>query len=388
MSATGHYRILVAIETDATRYYGPEAIRPAVLGNSDTEQLLAHLATDLKAMFPSISNCSLIAPGAVYDQTQILRPSYPVFSALEAASVAQRAEEFRPGMVSIAAKDGVMPVDDLQPIGDIPLGLLQLLPLVIHGPESEVAELGQAMEYRFLEEGQLSAHSAKWLEAAFGVSINHGRFMTLTDLNAMLRMQLEHFGFLPLWELMDTALNDSDNTLSVTAESGTRFDWRDGAVHTQFETFDYWANDGRGKGLEATRLILAENYGDWTREIRQYLTTLAAHGVELKFHLPGQPDEILGDSFLVEISASNPAADATTVTEHSYHELGTIAVSLVKDNRMINYYPLKPLGLNDIHHAIRDQVPHGHTVAYPGTVLYNEITRRLAPESRAVEQRG
>jgi len=159
-------------------------------------------------------------------------------------------------------------------------------------------------------------------------------------------------------------------------------------VHTQFETFDYWANDGRGKGLEATRLILAENYGDWTREIRQYLTTLAAHGVELKFHLPGQPDEILGDSFLVEISASNPAADATTVTEHSYHELGTIAVSLVKDNRMINYYPLKPLGLNDIHHAIRDQVPHGHTVAYPGTVLYNEITRRLAPESRAVEQRG
>jgi len=388
MSATGHYRILVAIETDATRYYGPEAIRPAVLGNSDTEQLLAHLATDLKAMCPSISNCSLIAPGAVYDQTQILRPSYPVFSALEAASVAQRAEEFRPGMVSIAAKDGVMPVDDLQPIGDIPLGLLQLLPLVIHGPESEVAELGQAMEYRFLEEGQLSAHSAKWLEAAFGVSINHGRFMTLTDLNAMLRMQLEHFGFLPLWELMDTALNDSDNTLSVTAESGTRFDWRDGVVHTQFETFDYWANDGRGKGLEATRLILAENYGDWTREIRQYLTTLAAHGVELKFHLPGQPDEILGDSFLVEISASNPAADATTVTEHSYHELGTIAVSLVKDNRMINYYPLKPLGLNDIHHAIRDQVPHGHTVAYPGTVLYNEITRRLAPESRAVEQRG
>ena len=383
MSATGHYRILVAIETDATRYYGPEAIRPAVLGASDTEQLLAHLATDLKSMFPSISNCSLITPGAVYDQTQILRPSYPVFSALEASSVAQRAEEFRPRMVSIAARDGVMPVEDLQPIRDIPLGLLQLLPLVIHGPASEVAELGQAMEYRFLEEGQLSAHSAKWLEAAFGVSINHGRFMTLTDLNAMLRMQLEHFGFLPMWELLDAALNDSGTDLGVTAASGTSFEWRDGAVHTQFETFDYWATEGRGRGMAAIRLILAENYGDWTREIRQYLTTLAAHGVELKFHLPGKEEEILTGSFLVEISASKPSADAATVTEHSYNEMGTIAVSLVKDDRMINYFPLTPLGLNDIHHAIRDQVPHGHTVAYPGTILYNEATRRLAPESRS-----
>lgn len=388
MSATAHYRILVAIETDATRYYGADAIRPALLGNSDTEQLLAHLATDLKALFPSISNCSLIAPGAIYDQTQILRPSYPVFRALEASSVAQRAEDFRPGMVSIAAKDGVMPVDDLQPISDIPLGLLQLLPLVIHGPESEVAELGQSMEYRFMEEGQLSAHSAKWLEAALGVSINHGRFMTLTDLNAMLRMQLEHFGFLPMWELMDAALNDGGTDMSVTAESGTRFEWRDGAVHTRFETFDFWANQGQGQGMAATRLMLAENYGDWTREIRQYLTTLAAHGIELVFHLPDKPDEVLTGSFLVEISASEPAADATTVTEHSYNEMGTIAVSLVKDQRMINYYPLKPLGLNDIHHAIRDQVPHGHTVAYPGTILYNEATRRLAPESRAVKKPG
>jgi len=388
MSAKGHYRILVAIETDATRYYGANAIRPAVLGNSDTEQLLAHLATDLKSMFPSISNCSLIAPGAVYDQTQILRPSYPVFSALEAVSVAPRAEEFRPGMVSIPASAGVMPVNDLQPIEDIPLGLLQLLPLVIHGPESDVAELGQAMEYRFLEEGQLSAHSAKWMEAAFGVSINHGRFMTLTDLNAMLRMQLEHFGFLPMWELMDAALNDNDSTMIVTTDSGTNFEWRDHAVHTQFETFDFWANEGRGRGMAATRLMLAENYGDWTREIRQYLTTLAAHGIDLKFHLPGRVNEVLTDSFLVEISGNKPAADATTVTEHSYHEMGTIAVSLVKDDRMINYYPLKPLGLNDIHRAIRDQVPHGHTVAYPGTVLYDEVTRRLAPESRAVAKRG
>jgi hypothetical protein len=100
-----------------------------------------------------------------------------------------------------------MPNSDLQPLPDIPLGLLQLLPVVVNGPPELVEELGQAMEYRFLEEGQVSAHSASWLETAFGISINHARMMTLTDLNAMLRMQLDHFGFLPLWELLDAALS-------------------------------------------------------------------------------------------------------------------------------------------------------------------------------------
>ena len=388
MSDTGHYRILVAVETDATRYYGPEASRPALLETSDSEQLLAHLAADLTNLFPNISSCSLIAPGALFDQTQILRPAYPAFTALEAASIAQRAEEFRPGMVSIPASDGRMPVDELQPLDDTPLGLLQLLPLVVHGPAETVAELGQAMEYRFLEEGQLSAHTAKWFEAAFGISVSHGRFMTLTDLNAMLRMQLEHFGFLPMWDLLDAALNEPEKELRVKTESGRVLTWRDGAIHTLFETFDYWSSVGQGKSQPSARLMLAESYGDWTRETRQYLTTLAAHGIDVKFHLPGLEMEPLDDSFMIEVSDRVPAADATTVTEHSYNEMGTVAVSLVQDNRQVNYYPLLPLGLNDIHHAIRGQVPHGHTVAYPGTILYDETARRLAPEPRSGSMQG
>jgi hypothetical protein len=382
MSSTKHYRIMVAVETDATRYYGPDAARPALLGGSDCEQLLAHLAADLKNLFPEISRCSVVAPGALFDQTQILRPGYPAFSALEAASVAQRAEEFRPGLASIASTGGIMPVEELQPLDDIPLGLLQLLPIVVHGPADDIDELGREMEYRFMEEGQLSAHSANWLQTAFGITIHHGRFMTLTDLNAMLRMQLEHFGFLPMWELIDQALNDMDTGRSITTDSGKVLEWRDGAVHAVFETFDYWANEGGGRGAAASRQILAEQYGDWTREMRQYLTTLGAHGIELKFHLPEAPEKPLDGSFLIDISPVPPPDDAATVTEHSYTELGTIAVSLVRSGQQVNYYPIQPLGLNDIHNTVRDQVPHGHTVAYPGTILYDESSRRLVPESR------
>jgi hypothetical protein len=170
MSDTCFYRILVAIETDATRFHGPNATRPSVLDQSDAEQLLAHVSADLKTLLPEIGACSLITGGALFDQTQVLQPDYPVFQALEDISIDKRADRFRPGLVSVGAEDGQMPVSALQPDKDIPPGLLQLLPVVVHGPRELVTGLGQAMEYRFLEEGQLSAHSAAWLQTAFAVT--------------------------------------------------------------------------------------------------------------------------------------------------------------------------------------------------------------------------
>lgn len=371
----------MAIETDPTRYHGAQPIRPALLDGPDAEQLLAHLAADLKSLFPSISQCSLIAPGAVFDQTQILRPGYPVFAAMESATVDESTEGFRPGMISIAAENGTMPVDELQPQGDIPPGLLQLLPCAVHGPADLISELGEAMEYRFLEEGQLSAHSAKWLEAAFGIVINHARFMTLTDLNAMLRLQLEHFGFLPLWELLDAALNHQADNLVVQTASGKVFEWSDQAVHTDFESFDYWANEGAGRDQEGSRQMLAGGYAEWTREVRQYLTTLKAHGVGLEFHLPGIREESLAGNYFIEYSEVTPESDSAVVTAHHFEELGTIALSLARDGKLLNYYPLAPDGVNDIQAAIRRQVPGGHTISFPGTLQYDENSRRLKPDS-------
>lgn len=378
---TGFYRALIAIETDATRFYGANASRPNLLGTTDSEQLLSHIAADLKAMLPEISNCSLIAAGALFDQTQVLRPSYPAFQALEAVSTSGNPETFKAGLVSVGASEGKMPSADLQPIPDIPLGLLQLLPIVLHGPAGLVSELGQEMEYRFLEEGQVSAHSAAWMETAFGISINHARFMTLTDLNAMLRMQLDHFGFLPMWELLDGALSGRTEPLSVQTASGQKFELRDGVVCTTFETFDSWAA-GSGAEIPSERQALAAAYGDWTREVRQYLTTLGAHGVQVRFHLAGRQDEPAG-TFFMEQSSVKPAAGDATITEHSYSELGTIAVTVRDGDQVENYYPLSPQGLNDLHACVRERVPGVHTVAFPGSILYDEKSRKITPDTSA-----
>ena len=377
---TPFYRVLVAIESDATQYYGANASRPGVLGATDADQMLAHLAADLSALLPGISDCSLISTGALFDQTQLLRPGFPVFRALESVPVRRDADSFQPQLVSIGAKEGKMPVEDLEPLDDIPLGLLQLLPIVVQGPTTRVAELGQAMEYRFIEEGQVSAHTAAWLETAFCIGVNHARFMTLTDLNAMLRLQLDHFGFLPLWEILDAALTGRESPLNVTTPDGRTLEWRDGQVHTTFETFDFWASRGAGRKVLASRQALAGGYADWTRELRQYLTTLKAHGVALRFTDPVSERQLEG-TFFSETSERRPRPGDAALTEHSFEELGTVAITACDGETVKNFYPLSPQGLNDVHAHLRRRVPDGQTVAFPGTLLYDEKARRLMPDS-------
>jgi len=380
MQEFSSYPLLVAIETDATRYHGATASRPRLLTPADADQLLAHLSADLAELLPGSSRCSLAAVGALYDQTQILRPGYPVFDCLRSA-LQQSGKGNGPRLLSLGAKDGLMPVAQLQPEADIPLGLLQVLPLVLSGPAADVTTLGQEMEHCFLERGQLSAHSAQWLESAFAIKLNHARFMTLTDLRAMFHLQLEHFGFLPLWQLIDAALEQSAAELKSQTNSGPLFHWRDGAVHIEYQTFDYWAQQGPGSAIEPSRGKLAGAYADWTRQMRQYFTTLRAHAVEVVFHLPGQPQQALPGLYFVEsVSAETLDSDAS-VTEHSFAELGTICISHAHDGELQHYYPLAPQGINEIHAAIRKSGLAEGTVAFPGSILYDENLRCLLPES-------
>ncbi|NIN60018.1 MAG: hypothetical protein GTN56_09505 [Xanthomonadales bacterium] len=377
-----HMQILVAIETDSTRYHGEFATRPRLLEGAPAEQMLAHLAADLVGMFPGLGACALTMPGALFDQTQLLRPGFPVFGALEGLLLESLPDQaFQPRQLSLPVEDGRMPHAALQPEQDIPLGLLQCIPLLVSGEPATLGPIAREMEHRFLDSGQLSAHSAKALEVHFGIGVQHARFMTLTDLQALLRLQLEHFGFLALWELLDAALSDRPEPLEAIGRGGQSFCWREGAVHARFETFDHWAATGAGAGEPAIKNQLARAYADWTREYRQYLTTLQAHAVTVLQHLPGRDAEALAGTFLVEKSAQAPSRDTAPVTEHSAGDLGSIAVTVIDAGQQHNYYPLTPAGLNALHAAIREQGLAAGGVAFPGGIRYDERSRRLVGDS-------
>ena len=126
-------------------------------------------------------------------------------------------------------------------------------------------------------------------------------------------------------------------------------------------------------------MALAAAYAEWTRELRQYLTTLRAHGLAVQLHLPGSGEPLEG-SFLSDASQTVAGDQDCAITEHSFDDLGTIAISAVRDGRVENFYPLRPRGLNEIHALLRDCAAGSRAVAFPGTILYDEATRRLRPD--------
>ncbi len=377
------FAFAVAVETDPART-GPEGKdpgpggRPPILTPGDAQQMLAHLAADLKSMLHDIRKCRLATAGAVFDQCQLLRPGAPVFSALARLADSAATDGGSPGLIAVGSGDNGMPDAVLEPDRRIPRGLLQLIPLIVEGPRKLLEDLAQEMEHRFLAEGQLSAHTASWLEAVFGYGVAHARFMTMTDLNAMLRLQLEHFGYLPLWELVDAALTERQAALELTTDRGGHYRWLAGSVWITFESFDHWSNHGLGQATEAQGDTLPRGYAEWNRELRCYTSTLSAHAIPLQFELPeGCQGEVV-DNFLFEKAPlSDDPENLAAITEHSWPDLGIVAITAQTAGSLRHYYPLAPQGLNDIHEALRELDLTGDGVAFPGRIEYSRTNRRL-----------
>jgi hypothetical protein len=283
----------------------------------------------------------------------------------------------RTGLLSIGTADGHLPREELVPDPALPPGMLQLLCLQLHGRADALHTLEDEMEHRFMEEGQLSPLSARALERAFGVKTTHVRFLTVTDLLAMLKLQLEHFGFPALWTLIDAALEDAPSC-EVRGEGGQRFRWVDGAVHAEFETFDHWARHGGGRELPAESLEGA--YLAWTREYRQLLITLTAHGIRVMQHLPGS-GEPLTSLFLEEPGAA-AGERPNAITEHDGGELGTLAVTVAQDGRLRHFYPLAPEGSNALHTHIAGLGIAHEGLSFPGKICFDPEHRRLAADCR------
>jgi len=249
MSELSHYPCLLAIETDATVFHGANARLPELPAKTAAEQLVAHIAADLEGLLPGIQGTSLSTCAAVYDQTQVLRPGYELFDGLQQLLEASyQGQSFQPRLISFSAVDGRMPHIGLQPAPDIPLSMLVLIPILVSGEPDSISSLAYEMESRFMEHGQVSSGHAQWLAATFGMEVFHARYMTLTDLAAMLRMQLDSIGFLPLWELLDHALNLPLEPCEITTRSGNYFHYADGVVSSRLLTFDQWA-EGPGAGI-------------------------------------------------------------------------------------------------------------------------------------------
>lgn len=193
----------LALELNGAATVGRDA-----LAQADTGALAHLIARDLAGFCAEAATLELVTVGAHYDPVELLRPGWPLHRELD--QLAARAP--RDGLagsagriIAFGAHDDRLP-GALAPSPDHSGGPLRLVPFMLTGNADIVSRVGDAFERKLIERGMAGADTALAAQDAFGLRVEHARYLTVHDLAAMTAMQYEHAGLAALWPLLETAL--------------------------------------------------------------------------------------------------------------------------------------------------------------------------------------
>lgn len=258
-------------------------------------ELAQHIARDLAAFEPQAASLELVTVGAHYDPVELLRPGWPLHRELDA--LAARAPG-RPGgrVIAFGAHDDRLP-GTLGPGAEHRGGPLRLVPFVLGGEATAATQVGDAFERGLLERGMAGAATALFAQEAFGVQVEHARYLTVHDLAAMTALQYEHAGLAALWPVLEAALlaPDEDTWLDAPPEPLVRY--VDGEARIALFTPAAWQAryaPGDPCETEPCRQALARRMQLFEARQRQIAAVLRAHGVPVTFvHCPQAEREAL-----------------------------------------------------------------------------------------------
>lgn len=249
--------------------------------------LAGHIARDLAGLAPQVTALSLHTVGAHYDPAELLRPGWPLHT--ELAHLAARA----PGagqarVIAFGAHAGTLP-GTLTPNAELAGGPLRLIPVVLEGASEVTGVVGTTFEDDLLERGMAGAQTALFAQEAFGLTIEHARYLTLHDLCAMTALQYQHAGLEPLWPVLETALLAAGETAWLDAPPEPLLHYTRGEVRMALFAPDAWrARYGHGSHDEAR---LTRAYQQFEARQRQIAALLQAHAVPVTFvHCPAGTD--------------------------------------------------------------------------------------------------
>lgn len=287
--AHSHFHLVLALE----RRPGSEAAG-AALARGEAQDLIATLGRDLVRLYPAVEGLDLACSAACYDPAQLLRPGWPVHAALG------RLVELGPGstgrLIAFAAHEGDFADPDLMPDPALAGGPLQLVPLLLRGPDAELAALGAQLETDLLERGMAGAETALAVQAAFALPLEHARYMSLHDLCAMTAMQYRHAGLGEIWELVEGALFDAPGETVLAGDWLPPLRRRGQRVTLGELDFPSWC-ERFGAGLDAD--ALARRWRHWPARLAQIEAVLTAHGLGvIRVALRGEDDAAALDAAL------------------------------------------------------------------------------------------
>lgn len=352
----------------------PEAImrgRPPEPLNRDAADLLAApIGDDLRRILgEEVADAGLVMPAALYDLTELLRPGLPMVEAmLDIYRGGLRGGPFQPQLLTIGSSGGRFPDAAIAPLRRPGSGPLLTVPFAFVAPGPKLDELSRKIESTLLEKGSASLATDRAVRQLFGVEPVHLSYATFNDLAALMRVQFEHAGFLPLWQLIESALYHPDRIDRIELDAH-QFFATGGGVWTTWITFDEWSRQYSAGPEEAIA-----GYSDWLQIQRQYMAGLQSHAIELHVtpHLPGlsaNDSEValavaqancldaeaqwLREPIENRMNSSDTAA-VVTVTEHASERLGPFAYTVLVQSAdgqllgLFNDYPLEPQAMQAI----------------------------------------
>jgi len=268
----------------------------ASLPQAAAGELAQHVARDVAAFAPQAAMLELVTVGAHYDAVELLRPGWPLHRELD--QLAARAPAAGTGaaagrVIAFGAHEGRLP-GALAPSPEFEGGPLRLVPFVLGGDADVVARVGDACERDLLERGMAGAATALFAQDAFGLRVEHARYLTAHDLLALVAVQYEHAGLAPLWPLLEAALLAPAHEEWLDAPPEPLLRQADGEVRMALFEAQAWKAHYAADadcGDPAVRERLARAHARFEARERQYAAVLQAHGIPVIFvHCPAGAD--------------------------------------------------------------------------------------------------
>ena len=260
--------------------------RPALdpLDQAAAGTLAQHVARDLSGFAPEASTLQLVTVGAHYDVVELLRPGWPLHRELD--QLAARAPgDARGRVIAFGAHDGQLP-GALSPQPEHMGGPLRLVPFVLGGDADIAARIGDRFERELMERGMAGAATALFAQEAFGMRVEHARYLTLHDLAAMMALQYDHAGLGPLWPVVEAALlaPDAEEWLEAGPEPVVHYANREARIalfKPQAWRARYVPEAAHESAGDCDRLERA--FAHFQVRQRQFGAVLEAHGIPVTF---------------------------------------------------------------------------------------------------------
>ena len=347
------------------------------LDRDEAAELAQLVATDLLGLVPQVEGARLALAGALFDQVELLRPGFPVWSTLD--ELARRVPRGTlEQVVAFGSHDGHMPALPLEPSAIYAEGPMRLLPISLLAPSALVEELSTQLEIQLVGRGEAGVHTADWLMRTLGIRLEHVRYLSRNDLLALTCVQYEHVNLASLWALLEAALLTPEREESVMSARGLSLRYVDGAVLAQSPA--QWLAGQHGDPAQR-----AHDFAGIVFELRQYAALLDAHRIPLRLQPAGTNPQAQAGYLLETLAAADPELGSPQLFAHEAPGLGVVAVTAAQlagasGIRVLAHgYPLQPGALGPLRQRLAAQHGGSDSLQALGRIVLDEGGALAAP---------